>query len=260
MPNWCSNSINISGDNEEIKKLLIKAKGEESNFSLENLVPIPEEFKENWYNWRIENWGTKWDLSMVELDINDDSVSFNCETAWAPPNSALQKISGDFPNLSFEIFFEEPGMDFCGKCVFKGGEIIEDISASYSECFSTQITFEMEKSLVDKDGTIIVPINFYKKSDPYDFDEEAVNRFGFLKFKEDLELDDSEASLFNGDLIFVFEKQEDQDAVENALNEDAYGVSQIIEDNLEEIKTTAQYNSLNENLPTNGNNKKRKKL
>ena len=216
MPNWCSNSINITGDNEDIKKLLIEAKSDESDFTLNNLVPIPKEAEEDWYNWRVENWGTKWDIGKVELDVNDGYINFNCETAWAPPNEALRKISEKYPTLSFEIFFEEPGMDFCGKCVFQEGETVEDISATYSECFGTNLTFDMSQATINDERMVVVPIIFSKKSDPYDFDEEMVNRNGILKFSENLEPDDFEESLSNSDFVFEFENSEDKDAVDTA--------------------------------------------
>jgi hypothetical protein len=48
----------------------------------------------DWYEWRLENWGTKWDVCEVEIDedcleYSDDKkvawFSFRCWTAWAPP-------------------------------------------------------------------------------------------------------------------------------------------------------------------------------
>jgi hypothetical protein len=52
-----------------------------------------------WYDWRLENWGTKWDVMEVAitqpLTLHDDedaapesmnaSFTFNCWTAWSPP-------------------------------------------------------------------------------------------------------------------------------------------------------------------------------
>jgi len=70
---------------------------------------------DNWYNWSIANWGTKWDACescINNNDINFFSVSF--ETAWAPPIDWIDNIMEDFPDLCFELEYEEPGMCFGG--------------------------------------------------------------------------------------------------------------------------------------------------
>ncbi len=261
MPNWCNNSINISGDDESIKKLLIEAKSEESDFTLNNLIPIPKEQEEDWYNWRVSNWGTKWDIGKVEIEINEGNASFNCETAWAPPNEALQKISEKYPTLTFEMFYEEPGMDFCGKVVYQNGEALEDVSTSYSENFNTLINFEKEKATIEN-GIVKVPCTLSKKEDPYDFDAPHKTVHGTLEFSFDLEPDDFESSICGDEkeISFVMSNEEDNDFVEQCINENAYDVAQTIEDEFDEIKTTANYNYLNQSVPENGSNKKRKKL
>ena len=48
---------------------------------------------ENWYDWNIANWGTKWDACESEIgnnDINFFSVSF--QTAWSPPIDWIDNI------------------------------------------------------------------------------------------------------------------------------------------------------------------------
>jgi len=61
---------------------------------------------EGWYDWRVNNWGTKWDVCEVEIDeeiANDqgrflfdaDSKSwfeFRCWTAWGPPVPVWDKL------------------------------------------------------------------------------------------------------------------------------------------------------------------------
>lgn len=259
MPNWCSNSINISGEDSEIKRLLIEAKSEESDFTLNNLVPIPKEEEEDWYNWRVANWGTKWDIGKVELDIDEGYVNFNCETAWAPPTEALQKISAKYPTLTFEIFYEEPGMDFCGKSVFQNGEAIEEVSTSYSENFGTIINFDKENSII-LENMIEVPFSLSKKEDPYEFDTEPRIVKGVMKFSVDFEPDDFETALSDKSIQFVMTDESANDFIEHCINENTYDIANSIEEEFEELKTTANYNYLNQNVPTNGNNKKRKKL
>lgn len=46
-----------------------------------------------WYEWRIQNWGTKWNASGAE--VLDGRLSFL--TAWNAPKQILQKLSVPFP-------------------------------------------------------------------------------------------------------------------------------------------------------------------
>ena len=44
----------------------------------------------NWYNWRVDTWGTKWNGFECKI-INDDAIKF--ETAWSPAEGVMQELS-----------------------------------------------------------------------------------------------------------------------------------------------------------------------
>ncbi len=249
MPNWCNNSLSISGPNEDLEKLLRDAdNGEEGNFSLEKLVPIPKELSEDWYNWRVSNWGTKWDIGKVDIEKSDEHMSFNFETAWAPPIEAFNTISKNYPNLSFELTYEEPGMDFCGKAEFQNG-LNSDMNYSYSENFNANLHFEIEQSQL-VDGEIFVPFTFSKKDDPYEFEEDPITVKGKMKFSDSLEVDDFESAL-GKEIKFEFEDDNENHksfALSAICHDDTYNISEQISDIFNEIKTTARYNYVNESV------------
>ena len=67
----------------------------------------------NWYDWSVTNWGTKWDLCEPVLSVNDNgSITISCETAWAPPIDAFDAMV----QMGFDIlaYYYEPGMQFAG--------------------------------------------------------------------------------------------------------------------------------------------------
>ena len=158
MPNWCSNNLSVYGKTEDMKKFMeVITIGDDEYSLLEKLYPTPEELDigdvsmnpdeqqianfekfgyKSWYDWRIAKWGCKWPESDLHLgqdyteNLDGTSVvAFNFESAWAPPLEAFDKICIDYPNLLFCIYYEEPGMAFCGKTVWGLGKRQEDYQA-----------------------------------------------------------------------------------------------------------------------------------
>jgi hypothetical protein len=68
-----------------------------------------------WYNWRVSNWGTKWDACESDWDLDDRELTIHFQTAWAPPIGWLENVSAQFPELVFKMTFQEEGMGFCGR-------------------------------------------------------------------------------------------------------------------------------------------------
>ena len=155
MPNWCNNTITIEHKdsakiNEVINSLTTK-KSEDSNESLffpyckpepdykttpvaHTYPEINEQFakteedkiiaRENkptirddsWWDWRVQNWGTKWNIEVLgkdEIDINKNTITFSCDTAWSPPLEALEGLENKGFKVSCEYY--ESGNAFVGR-------------------------------------------------------------------------------------------------------------------------------------------------
>ena len=71
---------------------------------------------DRWYNWRVHNWGTKWDCYSLEIDDSDMPHGFevNFETAWSPPEEVCYAIKDQFDDLSISWFYDEPGCEIAG--------------------------------------------------------------------------------------------------------------------------------------------------
>lgn len=121
MPNWCSNSITISGPIETIKDLWDSAQKKQG--LLEAMVPIGE-----WeYDTAVEAWGTKWDVSLEGLEFMDNGdgtayINGWFDSAWSPPIGAYETFAHDMDNCVLEASYYEPGMDFAGFWNSEGGD------------------------------------------------------------------------------------------------------------------------------------------
>jgi|APSaa5957512622_1039677.scaffolds.fasta_scaffold59033_2 hypothetical protein len=134
MPNWCENRLEITGPERELTLFLAKAKEKDKPLSFQKLHPMPTELAgtsspgetPNWYDWRVEHWGTKWDTGR-EVHADEGSAtsqSFSFDTAWSPPTALVKKVSGDFPGLLFRLEYAECGMCFAGFEEYSDGEMI----------------------------------------------------------------------------------------------------------------------------------------
>jgi hypothetical protein len=71
----------------------------------------------DWYNWRYDNWGVKWDASEGEMDGN----MYRFETPWSRPSmSILKLLAKAIPNFSY-LWEEEQG--FGEEWVCEDGEL-----------------------------------------------------------------------------------------------------------------------------------------
>ena len=135
MPNWCLNKLTIS------HAIIDQVDRFEDAYSrgttCADLLPEPkdqngepitgEKYDENgkfkmpdWYNWRIANWGCKWDFGYDEqygLKGTRVGNEFSCsfDTAWSPPIGLYERLH----TLNYEVkaYYFEPGMVFCGTWV-----------------------------------------------------------------------------------------------------------------------------------------------
>lgn len=134
MPNWCYNSIDITGPKEIIEQLWKDAQKEYSGL-LNAMVPRPEiEDDEGWYSWNITNWGTKWDVTTEELELIDNedgtaSIAGGFDSAWGPPTQAYETFCNTMENCDIQASYHEPGMDFAGFWSLSvGDEYCEDLT------------------------------------------------------------------------------------------------------------------------------------
>ena len=133
MPNWCNNTLSLTGPKEKITAIYNKAKKDDA--LLQQLKPMPEALEgttspapkegkvqplvdgfDNWYDWRVQNWGSKWDVDADNLELSDDGTTISgwFDSAWAPPIHAYEYFLTDNEDCSIKSYYYEGGMDFAG--------------------------------------------------------------------------------------------------------------------------------------------------
>ena len=92
---------------------------EEYNKQSDHTLPLAEQmlFKgENWYDFNIRNWGTKWDVGVHDKDKypetelmeeSETSLAYRFNTAWSPPLPAIEALSAQYPDVEFNLSYEE---------------------------------------------------------------------------------------------------------------------------------------------------------
>ena len=150
MPNWCYNRIRIDADSEQVEQLKeIHDIFDKHSDPFNQILPIPD-FKnipnekgelpvlrrelnkdgsvfyetydfpdgkndDRWYHWCISNWGTKWELSELDIEYSDDEIlELTFSTAWSPPEEICFRLREMFQDLTISWFYDEPGMQVAG--------------------------------------------------------------------------------------------------------------------------------------------------
>ena len=112
MPNWCYNTATVYHEDKTkidgLEQELLKDKAEPFNYLRPN--PAGE-----WdYAWSCENWGTKWDVSMMDWEREDDNtIVMHFDSAWSPPVTLYEFLESE--GWSVRAYYHEPGMGFAGR-------------------------------------------------------------------------------------------------------------------------------------------------
>ena len=145
MPNWCMNEVQIDGSEEDIAKFKEESFTDHKGVAVldfSKVLPEPDYDKPkkdgthnngvqtelssampDWWNWRNNNWGTKWNLvpnhdgdltAYMTVEDGEDYISLGFDTAWSPPNGIYEAIVEKYPDLDINWFYREDGVQISG--------------------------------------------------------------------------------------------------------------------------------------------------
>ena len=123
MPNHCDQQVNISGPWTMVQELYFNlSRGHNARFC-DAVTPMPLDKVDDAYNWRWDNWGTKWDVCDVYLrsdltwseDNSTGDFDFTCWTPWGPPVPVWDKLLG--LGIKVHAYYQDEGCMFEGKYI-----------------------------------------------------------------------------------------------------------------------------------------------
>jgi len=149
MPNWCMNNLTI--EHEDIEKVNEFVAAYKSGDTCEHYLPTPKrddgELSDDWWDYRVNNWGTKWDFGGEGEWIEQDGNAVRCsyDTAWAPPIGLYERLQvlGFYVKASYF----EPGIGFAGRWIdgeddhYDGG-VLEDFPQDLVEEYNMTEWYE----------------------------------------------------------------------------------------------------------------------
>ena len=114
MPNWTDVYVEIKHNDADMIRQLHKILDDPNPFN--RIKPMPELVfrgnfsgemrmkvgKANWYDWSVDNWGTKWDIDgCMSLSVSDNGLTLcaNMLTAWSPPTGVFDELV----SLGFDV-------------------------------------------------------------------------------------------------------------------------------------------------------------
>jgi len=145
MPNWCSNTLTIKGSPKELSKLMKAVEitnSEETSehfkslFSCHRVIPRPASENANWYNWNVDNWGSKWDLADVERQDSEwesGALTYTFNTAWSPVPQVIEKLAKQNKKVTIKYEYWEGGSDYWGEHTYEKGKEVEQIGGSIND-------------------------------------------------------------------------------------------------------------------------------
>ena len=145
MPNWCLNRLTIEHDDVTMIEEFVEAykRGE----TCDHYLPVPrdkngelitdEKHPDYWYNWCVNNWGTKWDIGSYQDEtfglhptVVDNQATASFDSAWSPPTGLYERLV----ELGFKVdaTYWEPGMGFAGRWI-DGDDQYHEAAGSYKD-------------------------------------------------------------------------------------------------------------------------------
>lgn len=106
-----------------LKDFGIKSLEELGNFYINNIIRYGYP---TWYEWRCENWGTKWNAFDTRI-LSNNEIEF--QMAWSCPEEIFKALSNMYEGVEIIVDYADEDIgNNCGRICFLNGEVEEYIN------------------------------------------------------------------------------------------------------------------------------------
>lgn len=100
----------------------------------------------SWYDWAVDNWGTKWDAywGSVETETCGEQMTLSASfsTAWSPASFCINELAAMYPDIAMEHHFLDEGGDFAGTEVYADGRLVSEAEHDWRHFAENQFCME----------------------------------------------------------------------------------------------------------------------
>ena len=184
MPNWCQNVAYIDHEDKQKIDFMVEELDKKEPQLFNSVMPRPVEEEENWYDWNVSNWGTKWDASVYDHHTDaDGQLYISFDTAWGPPIGFYQFLYEN--GYEVEAYYNEEGMAFAGQFIdgeddfynygdMSADEIEETLPSKVDEMFNISQYQRDREDEEDEEDEIVEPK--YEMTDWFPFKTKPVHK------------------------------------------------------------------------------------
>ena len=145
MPNHTDNRVILSHDDSQQIDMIYNIMNTEDTPLCQTLIPMDEKLLEisgisdnyevqGWYEWRLENWGTKWGTYSHEREAEN---IFVFETAWSAIPNLVRILAESYSDFKFiyEYADEDTGHNVGYYEYFRGVILTQDLPSGSKQAY-----------------------------------------------------------------------------------------------------------------------------
>ena len=134
MPNNTDNRVILSHDDTQMIDMIYNLMNTEDTPLCQTIIPMDEKLLdgEGWYDWRVDNWGTKWEIYDADCRrLNANTLELYFYTAWSPPFKVFDKLV----DMGFEVTarYLDEGWMYIGEYVDGDDWATDDVKSVVTE-------------------------------------------------------------------------------------------------------------------------------